>query len=607
MIFNDIDSHLCLCLCIIANNLIRTLYFTCRYKMKFTKSLLALSLTTILTACGGSSNDNTSEPTQPTNSAPTAINISTAAVDENSVAAVIGTLSATDADNNDTHSFSTDNAQFTISGNELRLADGVSFDYETNTSTTVAITATDSAGASYEQTLTINVTDLLDTYTFTSQFEEAASSVSYTGQIARHALIAELNYFIANLEGWLDDNVSATKEDVLAELNKIYFVGANLNDNGDIDENTYDSLEVSFADAKQALISDISSSVKNISQKVAGNDTGGQDINWNTEFAGWGAKGSTTPEELVLTWFDMLADRAVAYNAGTEMASVYVTDEGLDLKQLIQKHLLMAVAFSQSTGDYLGVDTDGKGLTTQNSVGDKDGGKPYTTLEHQFDEGFGYFGAPVDYLNYSDDEIAQKGGRDDWQGKHDTNGDGEIDLVSEYVFGAAGNAAKRDRGATVATDFTQNTMDAFLAGRKIINDAAGAELTSAELDDLLAQRDIAVAGWEKAIAATVIHYINDTVADLRTVGTDDFSFTDLAKHWSEMKGFGLGLQFSPFSPFHAEANAGKFEQVQTLFQDAPVFDENAPADVTDYIADLLEARDIMEEVYGFDADNVVNW
>jgi hypothetical protein len=130
---------------------------------------------------------------------------------------------------------------------------------------------------------------------------------------------------------------------------------------------------------------------------------------------------------------------------------------------------------------------------------------------------------------------------------------------------------------------------------------------------LLVQRDIAILGWEKAIAATVVHYINVTIGDLEALlsdienSTETFVFTDLAKHWSEMKGFGLGLQFSPFSPFNEDENDGKFAEVHTLFQDAPVFDELAPADIEEYITDLEAARDIMQDVYEFDEENAANW
>lgn len=558
--------------------------------MKLIQSLLALSLTAALSACGGSSGGSS----ESSNSAPTAISLSSMAFDENEVATIIGTLSAADSDSSDTHTFTTSNTDFAISGTELRLADDVSVDYETDTSKTVMVTVTDSEGATYQQELTIEVNDMLDTYSFMSKFEDGQSSVSYSGQIARHVLIAELNNFIGNIETWLEANTGSTKADVLVELNKFYQPS----------EATYETLPITFTDAKQSLVSEISGSLKTISGKIAGNDAGGQEKDWNDgAFAGWGIKGSTTPEDLTLAWFDLLAETAVdKFNSGVaDGLPLYVTDSGLDLKQLIQKHLLMAVTYSQATADYLGEDTDGKGLTTDNISAVS--GKAYSNLEHQFDEGFGYFGAPVNYLAYSDDEIGQKGGRDEFQGQNDFNGDGEIDLISEYVFGSSANAAKRDRNTDVDTDITSDVMNAFLAGRKIINDAAGMALTDAEMTSLLAQRDIAVDAWEKAIAATVIHYINDTLADLETVGTVDFNLSDLAKHWSEMKGFGLGLQFNPYS----DLTDSEFEQIHAYFQDAPVFDDAAPADVEDYIADLKAARTILQEALGFEASTITTW
>ncbi|MFM9597134.1 hypothetical protein ACKI1O_48190, partial [Streptomyces scabiei] len=97
---------------------------------------------------------------------------------------------------------------------------------------------------------------------------------------------------------------------------------------------------------------------------------------------------------------------------------------------------------------------------------------------HQFDEGFGYFGAARNYLEYSDDEIAGKDGRDEFKaGYNDYSSDGQIDLASEYNWGNSTNAAKRDRGAEVRTDFTAAAMNAFIAGRKLINEAVGNDLT----------------------------------------------------------------------------------------------------------------------------------
>jgi len=117
---------------------------------------------------------------------------------------------------------------------------------------------------------------------------------------------------------------------------------------------------------------------------------------------------------------------------------------------------------------------------------------------------------------------------------------------------------------------------------------------------LLAQRDIAVLAWEKSIASTAVHYINDTLKDYEKMGTDDFSYSDLAKHWSELKGFFVSLQFAPDSPL----TDGDFETANGLIGDKPELNSEL---IADYKTDLEAARDLLQAAYGFDADNVTNW
>ena len=267
----------------------------------------------------------------------------------------------------------------------------------------------------------------------------------------------------------------------------------------------------------------------------------------------------------------------------------------------------MAVAFSQGADDYLDDDTEDKGLLSSN---ERAGENTYSTLEHQWDEGFGYFGAARDYDMYTDDEIASAGGRDDWQGLHDTNGDCRIDLTAEVNFAASVNAAKRDRGATVATDFTGDAFQAFVDGRALIASVDG-PLSEAQLDELRGYRDAALAAWEAAYAATVVHYINDTLADMDAFGTEDYSFTDHAKHWSELKGFALGFQFNRFSPMLESIGspgvATRFTRFHALVGDAPVLADAGETAIADYRAALEEARELVGEAYGFDEDNLADW
>ncbi len=567
------------------------------------KSQLALAIvaTLGLSACGGGSSDNT--PTQPVNSAPTDISLSATVVDENAAGATVGTLSATDADAGDTFTFTTSDDRFEISGTSLKLKDGVAFDFEKTQSADVAITVTDSANATYSKTFTVTVNDLLDYYGFTNTSGE--SSVSYSGQTARHLLINDLTDLISKELGDVSTFDSSgtftTREGVMNALNTYFEMP------------DYDAFASNTAirttttpESKQTLYTEISSSSKNLVGKIAGNDEKGQHKDWSTEFAGWGAVGTTTPEGLVREFFNMLADNADSRLQGNDrqdpfgntITNIYLTEDGRDLKQLIQKFLLMSVAFSQGADDYLDNDTDGKGLLSDHV---DFGTKTYTALEHQFDEGFGYFGAARNFLDFSDEEIAKKGGRAEFQGVNDYDADGKIDFLAEYNFGQAVNASKRDLGATVATDFSKDAMEAFLKGRQLLSDTAGTALTDAQMTELLAQRDIALGAWEKAISATVVHYINYTIADLDAIGSDDFSYSDLAKHWSEMKGFALGLQFNRLSPM----NDADFVQMHALMGDKPVL--TGASEIAAYRAALLEARDLLKDAYGFNADNVSNW
>lgn len=573
------------------------------------KSILATAIlagTLGLTACGGSS-DSKEKPVEPVNTAPTDITLSANSVSENAIAAEVGTLTATDSDSGDTFTFSTSDERFEISGTSLKLKADTSIDFEKETSVTVKVSVSDSANNTFEKDLTIEVTDLLDFYGFTSRFEDGESTVSYSGQIARHVLIKEIYNYIGS-DKFVTDAQTLDKAGLQTELDKIYRVTSD--DYASVWEDRLLTVTTNPT-AKQTSLLDISSSHKNIVGKLAGNDSKGQHKDWTdgTSFKGWDGLTNNTPEGLVDELFDQLTDRALIAGGastpnGLEIDTIYVTADGVDLKQLIQKFLLGAVAFSQGADDYLDNDYEGKGLLTDN-VNQLDG-KTYTNLEHQWDEGFGYFGAARDYLNYTDTEIAGKvsdeDGRSDWNGKHDTNADDLIDLKAEYNFGNSTNAAKRDRGATVATDLTKEAMDAFLAGRNLIATTHEA-FTDEQAAELKGYAKTATIAWEKSISATVVHYINDLIADLdKLKGEYSVSdFTTMAKHFSEMKGFALNLQFNPESPM----TSAQFAEVNTLLGNKPVI--VGEAEILEYQTQLLEARNILQAAYDFDADNVQNW
>ena len=67
---------------------------------------LAIAASLTLSACGSSSSDSSTPDTvTPTNTAPSDIAVTNIVVDENAAGALIGTLSATDADSADTFTF----------------------------------------------------------------------------------------------------------------------------------------------------------------------------------------------------------------------------------------------------------------------------------------------------------------------------------------------------------------------------------------------------------------------------------------------------------------------------------------------------------------------
>lgn len=595
------------------------------FKSKPSVIATAVLLSLGLSACGGSSNSSTPTPTPtpaptPTNTAPTAVALSANEVAENDVAATIGALTATDADSGETFTYTVDDERFEISGSDLKLKADISLNYEMVRSVPLKVTVTDSSNNTFVQDLTVNVTDsmgvqaVLDgltlptTYAFNSKFE-SASSVSYSGQSARQILIAELNTYIGSgLAADVEADKFAAGTDVKTALMRMYAATAE-----QWDEDADDTLTFTTTPAaKQTTLRQISSSHKNLQGKIAGNDETGQHKDWSTELVGWNAKGSVTPNGVVEALFDQLAENVQTHIdgsvrndiAGNPITKFYINADGTDIKQLVQKFLLGAVNFSQGTDDYLDNTVDGKGLL---SVNTQDGTKAYSNLEHQFDEGFGYFGAARNYNDYTDLEIRAKSGRDGWnQGHNDIDADGMIDLKSEINLANSVNAAKRDVGTADnanSTDFTKQAFDAFLTGRTIINAAAGESLSDDQMATLLEQRDTAVLVWEKAISATVVHYINDTKADLDKIGTDGYSaddYADLAKHWSELKGFSLNLQFNPHSPMTDE-------QFATMQEKIGMKPATVTADVAAYKTQLDEVRTMLQEVYNFDADNVAGW
>jgi hypothetical protein len=443
-----------------------------------------------------------------------------------------------------------------------------------------------------------------DTFEFESRFIPGRSSVAYTGQTARHVLIQDLKSYIGSLTAQIDEGtLTPTEGDVVARLEYFFSTpGA---------ERVDDPIRLSTdPDTLQSTYGEISGTA-NLLGAVAGNQTDIDHRDWSTEFAGWSdasiaehGGGIDTPTNLIRAFFATIEanalDRANGVSrlspAGQELP-VHVTESGLDFVQLTEKFLMGSLVFHQAADKYL--DDAAKGLLSDNTMDATMGeGAGYTVLEHAWDEAFGYFGASRFYGNFTPASL-QAGPI-----YADASGDGRIDLLTEYNFGASVNAGRRDNASDEAarTNFMGQAWLAFRVGRALIT-AAGGALSEQQMADLRAQRDLALGAWESALAASVVHYINRTLqvmADFGTPAYDHARFLSHAQWWSEAKGFAMIFQFNPRSPV-SEAD---FARIHTLLGDSPVLPTTTGRTPEQYRADLREVRGIIGTAFGFDAANL---
>ena len=409
----------------------------------------------------------------------------------------------------------------------------------------------DDAETLEEEATTITVPQA---YVFDSRFTLGESSVSYSGQVVRNLLLQDLKS--------LTDSVGKDggRAVDVADMLKLYEYADALN--------LKTGTTTGSLSASENYYSKLSTG-KNLVGKISDEMV----IGYNR-----------TADDLVREWFQLIAENSQDRDKlGTPMA--YTSDDGVDMSQMINKVLIGAVPYYQATGVYLG------DLLERDNSEARDGTDPYTAMEHAWDEAFGYFGAARDYSRYTDDQLA--GSVDDFT--FDSNSDGSIDFKSEYNFGLSRNAGKRDKGGS-GVDFTQEIFSAFLAGRTAItNQGSVAEIS--------AYRQTAANGMEKVIAATVVHYINDTLSDMSKLGTAEENIANLNKHWAEMKGYTVALQYNPFRLI----TDGQLAELHGIMGKAPIYDQPGSNAYNTQVNNYKRAKDVMQAAYGFSNANMENW
>ena len=325
----------------------------------------------------------------------------------------------------------------------------------------------------------------------------ATTSVSYKGQMARHALESSLKKLISK------GDVSAMQS---------YYSGGSA-DRAIIAPATKGDFVI-----MQSTIGELSS--KNLSGKT-----------YKGLIPGW--PGNMTGPEVVAFMFEKAADAEGGYDA----AHAY------DYTQLVSKFLMGAVMYNQAVDNYL--DEKLEADTKPNNKPYKDGAA-YTGKEHVWDEAFGYFGAPSHTLTLSAQDVYNIAKQKDVTAA-DYNYDGKVDLYKEMAFGHAYYASSFDKGGK--TTYLHDIVGAYMDGRDMLVAANASALSGSQRDQLKAYAQVIKTNWEKVIAEAVFKYAGETYEDmvkieaiLESNGDVSKAWRNYSKHWGELKGFALALQ-----------------------------------------------------------------
>ena len=336
------------------------------------------------------------------------------------------------------------------------------------------------------------------------------TSVSYTGQIARHALHDSLKKLATSGNGEPNPELKAKM--------MAYFSGK---------------------DAGRKILAPASKGKFAVKQSEVDAISKGKDLAGKTyKAAVAGMPNGMTGPELVAFWID----KASSANKGFDAAN------GYDYGQLISKFIMGAVFYNQAVDGYLD-----EYLKPDKKPNDKPykKGAAYTGKEHAWDEAFGYFGTPAHTLSLTPKQVYSIAKRKDVAAA-DMNKDGKVDLKTEMTFGpayyAAGfDASVYDKGNK--TSYLHNITQAFLDGRKLLAAAKGEKLTDDQRAKLKGYAALISENWEKVLAEATFKYAGSVYKDmvkLKTIveakGEPAKAFRAYAKHWGELKGFALALQ-----------------------------------------------------------------
>ena len=259
-----------------------------------------------------------------------------------------------------------------------------------------------------------------DTYSFN---REGNSSVSYSGQTSRLEMAAEL--------------------------------GSHLND----ETKTKAELETMFNEGTGFNNSDLDGSGKKIGNKTASSSKASSTV--KAQFDSLIVHFTRDVAPAVISATD--ADSAVAgiyTDPGADGRTVKINAKGHEINQLFIKGLMGALVADQIIWGYLTTSKlDGGTNIADNDAGTLVDGKNYTTMEHYWDEGFGYlYGMDTDISNSSiegSDVLVSK-----YLAKVDAS---SLPGIAKEIY----DAFKHGRAAIVAGDYTVRDQQAEIIKTKI--------------------------------------------------------------------------------------------------------------------------------------------
>jgi len=412
-------------------------------------------------------------------------------------------------------------------------------------------------------------------YTFESPFVEGESAVAYPGQVTRNLLINDLKF----QTDALGQDGASPASNLLARYTQ------NSQDLGNADLLTPDAFGFETPSSQQSY-GDIAAD-KNLQGVVTSSFAGDVTLIGSADLAITDSE-DVTADELIQLYLNRIQTNSQD-DARLGTPDVYTTDDGVNMSQMVNKLLLGAASFSQGTAKYLDANID-----RENFPNTQDGDNPYSSLGHQWDEAFGYYGAA---RSFSSGDYYDGNGM--IANAADQNGDGVVDLNSEFVYTWADYSV--DRGTVNDIGFHTELFRLFREGRTAI-------VNGESIDDIRSIASQARAEWEKVVAANVIHYMNSMESDLSDLSDDQTVTREnlgpdgvlaFNEHWGEAKPFAWALQFNSTTELTNE----QLDAIHAELGSAPPYGEQK----SDVIARINAAKQVFQDAYGFPDANMNDW